>query len=287
MSAHVRPALPADAASVGDFLNRHMNPDIPAATFARILDRSWAGAPPHSGYLAEAGGEIVAFHGAIGSLRQADGCGHRMASFSSLYVRRDHRGQDLGGRMMRRLVAESDVTYTVANPSRRVHALLESCGFRDLDTHRRVWAGGGSPGSGVEILTVPALVSAEATAEERRILADHAGLGIRPALIRGPAGQVLCLLLREDRDGPTLELLHAGDPGILAASIDAAAPALLGPDPEARLRIDERFLDNRPAGGRREPLRHRRMVRPAARPPPDWRIDQLYTETLLLGLRLG
>lgn len=279
----IRPARPSDAAAVGAFLHAHMNAKIPPEAFARILDYTWDGAPAHRGWLAEIDGALVGYHGSVGSARWIDGRARPCGSFSSLYVHKSARGHDLGGRMMRALVAEPDVTYTVFNPSRRVQALLESCGFSDLETHRRVFTAG--PAGQVQVTKG----SAAAPYIDAAILRDHAALPVTAAVLSDADGAVACLLGAPARgaDGAAVELLYCSDPAALARMIEAASPALLGPEPGLRLHVDERYFDGNEPGGRREALAYRRMIRPARDPLPSWRVDHLYSETLLLGLKLG
>ncbi|MEL6233730.1 MAG: GNAT family N-acetyltransferase [Pseudomonadota bacterium] len=260
-----------------------MNAKIPAEIFARILDYGWEGAPAHRGWLAEMDDKILGYQGSVGSSRKIDGVARPCGSFSSLYVHKSARGHDLGGRMMRALVAEPDVTYTVFNPSRRVQALLESCGFSDLETHRRVFVAG--PAGKVEV----AHGAAVAPYIDAAILRDHVGLPVSAALLSDADGAVACLLGAPARgtEGAAIELLYTSDPTNLARMIEAAAPALLGSEPDLRLHVDERYFAGNEPGGQREPLAYRRMIRPARDPLPAWRVDHLYSETLLLGLKLG
>ncbi|MEM1316017.1 MAG: hypothetical protein AAGI51_15775 [Pseudomonadota bacterium] len=284
-----RPATEADAPGVAALLTAHMNPKIPPEVFARILDYRWAGPKPHAGIVAEAEGEVVGYHGNVWSMRRVDGRERPMGSFSSLYVRRDWRGHDLGLRMMRSYAAMPEPTFTVFNPSRRVHAILEDCGFRDLDTHRRVWRAG-EGGSGPEVVSDPAEIAAAVSDEERRYLHEHDGLPVRWRLLKGRGAAVLCGFLRQDRgeQGLCWDMIYGGDPETLAALIDGAAPALLAGEPRGVLQIDARFLGGHaPAGGALEPLRYRRMARRGADAPADHRIDHLYSETLLLGLKIA
>lgn len=283
-----RPGTEADIDHVAELLHRHMNPKVPAEVFRRIMAYEWAGEKPHIGMVAEADGEIVGFHGNIYSTRWIDGAPRVFGSFTSLYVHRDWRGHDLGLKMMRTYEQRPDITYTVFDPSKRVHGILESCGFRDLDTHRIVWEQGGAPGD-VEVIGDIERIAPRVSAEEQRYLADHRDLNAWPVLLVGKAGEVLTFFLRQDRgsQGYCHDMIYTGDPAKLAAMIDAAAPRILGDNPRARLLADERFFGGHAVGGAREPLRYRRMVRRAAPPVPDWRVDHLYTETLLIDLKLG
>lgn len=285
-----RPGSEADIDHVAGLLHRHMNRKLPPETFRRLMAYDWAGEKPHIGMVAEAGGEIVGFHGNVYSMRLIDGVPRTFGSFTSLYVHKDWRGHDLGLKMMRTYEERPDITYTVFDPSVRVHDILEACGFRDLDTHRLVWEQGtGEAAAGVEVVGDRAAIRAAVTAEERRYLDDHADLPARPMLFRRGPEQVLVFFLGQDRgdQGLCFDLIYAGDPAALARLIDGAAPTLLASDPRARVLVDERFLAGHPTGGARRPLAYRRMVRRAEPAVPDWRVDHLYTETLLLGLKLG
>lgn len=284
-----RPATEADAPGVAALLTAHMNPKIPPEVFARILDYRWSGEKPHAGIVAEADGEVVGYHGNVWSVRRVDGRERLMGSFSSLYVRRDWRGHDLGLRMMRTYAAMPEPTFTVFNPSRRVHAILEECGFRDLDTHRVVWRAGAGGGD-TDVVEDPAEIAAAVSQEERRYLAEHDGLPVQWRLLTGRGASVLCGFLRQDRgdQGLCWDMIYGGSPETLAGLIDGAARGLLADEPRGVLQVDARFLGGHaPAGGTPEPLRYRRMVRRGADAPAGDRIDHLYSETLLLGLKLA
>lgn len=283
-----RPGTDADIDHVADLLHRHMNAKVPPEVFRRLMDYGWAGEKPHVGMVAEADGEIVGFHGNVYSTRWIDGAPRLFGSFTSLYVHRDWRGHDLGLKMMRTYEARPDVTYTVFDPSKRVHGILESCGFRDLDTHRHVWTPDGRPGD-VEVIEGIDRIGPRVSEEEQRYLLDHRDMKAFPVLLCGDPGEVLTFFLRQDRGshGFCHDLIYTGDPAKLAAMLGAAAPRILGGEPRALLLADERFFDGRLSGGIREPLRYRRMVRRAEPALPDWRVDHLYTETLLIDLKLG
>ncbi|MEM9050065.1 MAG: GNAT family N-acetyltransferase [Pseudomonadota bacterium] len=285
MTPQIRPATRADAAAVGAFLHAHMNGKIAPEVFARILDYGWEGAPGHRGMLAQADGAIVGYHGSVGSARWIDGLARPCGSFSSLYVHKSARGHNLGEEMMRALVGMTNVTYTVFNPSSRVQDLLERCGFVDLDDTRYVFFGQDAAGP-VQISRDPGIL---ARLIDRRILEDHVGMPVDPVVLSDRDGEAACILSAPARTagGSAVELLHVSDPAGLARMIAAAAPLLLGHDRDLRLHADARYFDGHDPGGRHTPLPYRRMIRPAAAALPLWRVDHLYSETLLLDLKLG
>jgi GNAT superfamily N-acetyltransferase len=283
-----RPGTDADIDQVSELLHQHMNRKVSAEVFRCLMDYDWAGEKPHVGMVVEAEGQIVGFHGNVYSSRfLADGP-RVMGSFTSLYIHKDWRGENLGYRMMHTYEDRPDITYTVFDPSRRVHAILEECGFRDLDLNRFVWESGGHAGE-VEVIQDADHIAPLVSAEEQRYLHDHRDLKAFPVLLRGDAGDVLTFFLRQDRGdkGFCHDLIYTGDPVKLGGMLDAAAPRILANDPRARLLADERFFDGNATGGRKEPLAYRRMVRRADPALPDWRVDHLYTETLLINLKLG
>lgn len=285
-----RPGNEGDVDQVALLLSEHMNRRVAPATFRRLMDYRWRGEKPHFGMVAAAGDDIVGFLGCIYSDRRIDGGARTFGSFTSLYVHKDWRGRNLGLRMMRTYEERPDITYSVYDPSDRVHGLLEQCGFTDLDTHRLVWEHGmGGETTGLEVVTDSEQMSEMLADEQLRYLADHAKLPARPLLFRQGGRQVLCFFLCQDRgcDGLCYELIFADDPVALAALIDAAAAWIQATDPRARLLVDERYLAGNDCRGRRQKLTCRRMVRRADPPVPDWRIDHLYSETLLLDLKLG
>ncbi|MDF1736028.1 MAG: hypothetical protein P1U37_12125 [Minwuia sp.] len=289
-AAIIRPGTEADIPQVAELLHRNMNRKVPAEVFARLMNYDWAGEKPHIGMVSEADGKIVGFHGNVYSMRRINGVERIFGSFTSIYVLRDWRGEDLGVRMMRTYEERPDITYSVFDPSTRVHAILESCGFRDLDLNRYVWEQGMSPRDDrVEVITDHDQIRPLVGAEEQRYLDDHRDLTAHPVLLRDGDGQVLCFFLQQDRGdkGFCHDLIYTGDPEALARMIDRAADRIMGDDPRARLLIDERFLDGHRTDGVCTPLPYRRMVRRADPPIPDWQVDHLYTETVLINLKLG
>lgn len=285
-----RPGKESDIDQVATLLSVHMNRKVSPADFRRLMDYRWAGEKPHIGMVAEAGGNIVGFLGSVWSIRRFGGDSRTFGSFTSLYVHKDWRGHNLGLRMMRTYEARPDITYTVYDPSERVHGILEQCGFRDLDTHRRVWEQGmGENGEEMEVVEGHGAIAGLLDAEQRRYLDDHAALPALPLLFRDGSREAFCFFLRQDRglDGVCHELIYTDDPVALAALIGRVAGWFLARDPRARLLVDERFFDGHDTTGMRQTLSCRRMVRRAYPPVPDWRIDHLYSETLLLDLKLG
>ncbi len=288
--AIIRPGTDADIPQIAELLHRNMNRMVPPEVFARLMNYDWAGEKPHVGMVSEADGRIVGFHGNVYSMRRINGVERTFGSFTSIYVLRDWRGEDLGVRMMRTYEERPDITYTVFDPSQRVHGILESCGFRDLDMNRFVWERGFSPHDAqVEVLTDHDAIRPLVGPEEQRYLDDHRDLTAHPVLLRDGEGQVLCFFLQQDRgdQGFCHDLIYTGDPAALARMIDRAADRIMGDDPRARLLIDERFLDGHRTDGVCTPLPYRRMVRRADPPLPDWQVDHLYTETVLINLKLG
>lgn len=284
-----RPGTDRDIDQVAQLLHDHMNRKVAPETFRRLMDYGWAGEKPHIGMVVESPeGEIVGFHGNVYSTRFLAEGPRVMGSFTSLYIHKDWRGENLGYRMMHTYEDRPDITYTVFDPSKRVHGILEECGFRDLDLNRFIWAPGGAAGN-VEVIEDPDRIASSVSAEEQRYLHDHRDMKAYPVLLRGDAGDVLTFWLRQDRGdkGFCHDLIYTGDPVTLAAMIDGAAPRILGDDPRARLLVDERFFDGHSVSGRKEQLAYRRMVRRADPALPDWRVDHLYTETLLIDLKLG
>lgn len=283
-----RPGTDADIDQVARLLHEQMSRKVSEAVFRRLMDYDWAGEKPHIGMVVEAEGQIVGFHGNVYSTRFLPEGPRVMGSFTSLYIHRDWRGENLGYRMMHTYEDRPDISYTVFDPSKRVHAILEQCGFRDLETHRFIWEPG-APAGDVRIETDPERIAPLVSTEEQRYLHDHRDLACHPVLISGDYGNVLTFWLKQDRGDQGLchDLIHTGDPGKLAAMIDAAAPHIMGSEPQARLLADERFFDGNPMGGRREALRYRRMARRASPALPDWRVDHLYSETVLMDLKLG
>ena len=119
-AAIIRPGTEADIPQVAELLHQNMNRKVPAEVFARLMNYDWAGEKPHIGMVSEADGRIVGFHGNVYSMRRINGVERIFGSFTSIYVLRDWRGEDLGVRMMRTYEERPDITYSVFDPSTRV-----------------------------------------------------------------------------------------------------------------------------------------------------------------------
>ncbi|WP_062012844.1 GNAT family N-acetyltransferase [Aureimonas sp. AU4] len=277
----VRPAGEADIEPVADLLHRLMNPKISPARWRRVLDDPWRPAGFERGWLVEDEGRIVGFMATIYSQRPTRLGARLFCDLGAWYLQRAYRGTGIGEALLRAGMARADTTYVTLTARRATGRRIRALGFQILDEHREVF----SPRSPRRVAPLRLLADpARLDADARRRLADHEGLGLRSAIVAadGPAALVLLHLKRKGEDVLHHDLLHCGDPAILANHAQALADLLVA---EGVLAVDRRFLPPGGAGGAAEPIALARWFRPADGVEAS-DVDLLYNETLLLDLKL-
>ena len=118
------------------------------------------------------------------------------------------------------------------------------------------------------------------------MLADHAGLNLRPYLIRPDSGEDCLVLLYVKEKGADIayhEVLHVGEPVVFGRHAAAFAAAILPPR-QALLSVDSRFLPGDTRPNRVEPIEVPRFYKPAGMRADE--VDFLYSEIVLLDLKL-
>lgn len=283
MSVEIRPAGPGDVDQAARLLHAKMDPSIPLDRWHRIMAYDWGTRKPDWGIVAVDGDRVVGFHGCIYSERTIAGRAELFGNFTSMYLLKAYRSKELGIGMMKAHAARADTTYSVYDASPRIHHLLEGIGFVKLDQARLIWRRRGPPS--LRVLTDPAEIRPLLATDQQRLLDDHGDLAAHPHLALTDDGPCLLFFTVQDRDhGLDHEVLHAGDPAVLAGHAQAIADAIL-PDAPARLAVDSRFLTGHATSGRREVLPTQRYVKTTRVAPAD--VDHLYSETLLLELKTG
>jgi hypothetical protein len=124
------------------------------------------------------------------------------------------------------------------------------------------------------------------TDAERRILADHRGLGAQGHILdAGSEGRMLLVsyVKLKGEDIAHHEILHAGDRALFSRHVRAYANAVL-PQEKAVLSLDSRFVVPGTPADCATALEINRYFRPAGLAAAD--LDFLYSEVLLLDLKL-
>jgi len=279
----VRPAQAADVPAIVELLHTRMNRKIAPERWRRLFDYAWLADKPDYGRVAVADGQLVGFVGALYADRTIARRPERLVNICAWYLDKAHRGRGAGRELMAAATANPDWHYTINTSSSRTVDILEAVGFTVLDAARYDWRRKGRADLAVE--WDAARILDRATNTQRELLEDHADLPVMPALVGHDAGETLVVfaVTRKGDDQPWFDVLHVGDPDLLAAHGQAVADAVL-PSDDAVLSADARFCSATPAGARRVTLPVPRFVKSARL--AGHHVDHLYTELQVLGLKL-
>lgn len=285
----VRPAEPGDVEGIVALLDR-MNPKLAPERWRRLFAYDWLAPKPDLGRVAVFEDRIVGFIGAVYSDRTIAGRRERVVNLSSWYLDRSHRGQGrglmtAGRRLMTEVTANPEWHYSIITSSSKTPRILRAVGFEVLDSHRYDWRRRAAPAGGLEVLQDRQDLLPRLPADQRRLLADHAGLPVTPMLFRHAGGATLVLfsVTRKGNDQPWYDVLHVDDPDFLPRHGQAVADAIL-PDGDAVLSADERFCAAAPPGAARVALPVPRFIKSPHL--AGHHIDHLYSELQLLNLKL-
>lgn len=283
----VRPATLADLDAVADLLHFKMDAKIPVERWRRLMTYGWLADKPDLGRVVDWDGRIAGFVGMVLSDRAIGGRTERIVDVSSWYLEKDLRGRGLGAGLMQAVLEDESRTYCTMTPSPLRMHIFRGVGFETLDDCRVTWTCGGSSSAVLAIERDEAAIRAAAGPVARRMIDEHAGLGV--SWVLASAGNDDCLLafsvVRKGAGVETWDLLHTADRGFLAAHGQALADTLLPADAPAALVADGRFVDGKAPGGTVEPLGTPRLYRSPTLAPQQ--IDNLYNELQLLQLKLG
>ena len=289
MKVQIRPACRSDADAVAAFLNRHMNPRIPPRRWRNLFHFPWA-MPAEGvdyGRVALARGEVVGFISRIFSERMIEGRRELIANISSWYLRKDHRQGSLGMRLYRQLLDDRGAaTYTVVSIARRTYPLYDRWGFGMLDQYRWLWRRGSSSGNEIEVITDRPRIERALDEPQRKMLADHRGFDLWPALFRTPDGDCLAILTAKYKgdDVLFLDILHLSRPELFERSAGQIANRLL-PAGKSVLAVDARFVSEALVAAERVPIPvPRRYLSDRVAPRA---LDFMYSEIVLLNLKLS
>jgi len=286
MRAEVRPAGPDDIEPVCRLLHEKMNRRIAPERWRRLMTYPWLASKPDLGRVAVMAGEVVGFVGMVHAERDLAGRRERVVNICAWYLDHAYRGRGLGFELMRSATEDEAMSYTILTSSARTLGLLDRLGYRVLETELRIWSAQGPGCAALDIEQDEARVLARLDKAARRMLADHAGLRIRPVLISH--GQSTCLAVfwvkKKGADITYFDVLHLSDPAFFAAHAQGIAERLLPPGGKAVLAADSRFLGGADAGGTLERLKVARYFK--SKRLQAHQIDNMYSEIQLLDIKL-
>lgn len=125
-----------DIRAVAQFMHRHLNTSVSAASWAAGMKTSWLPEPPNRGFMLTKSGEVVGANLAFYSERTKAGGTHRVCNLGALCVLPAERRHTV--RLMRALLRQPGFEFTDLSPSGSVVELNRRLRFTELDTSTRL-----------------------------------------------------------------------------------------------------------------------------------------------------
>ncbi len=250
-----------------------------------ILDGRWSRPGDSYAITVRDGGQLVGVLGLITAERPTDNGPKITANMTSWYLLKPYRGTGIGRRMIELATSDPDITVTdfTSSPG-AVHA-VKSAGLVELDTQRLIWHPRATTSDRLPVHTNPLARIDDLSAKDIQVLQDHAGLDLTPLLIETPDGPCLIILSIKQKhdDYVTHEVMYCGNRSLFARHVRTIANTVLPAD-RAILSVDRRMLPQDVEHDAVDDFAVPRFYTPDRMPPGD--IDHLYTEVVLLGLKL-
>lgn len=275
------PIGPDDSTAVTQFLHQHLNPRVPPARWAALLNPPWGRIGPNQGFkLVDGDGHLVGVYVAIYSIRGKDEV--RVCNLAAFCVLEEHRSRSL--LLLRALLRQKDWVITDLSPSGVVPALNERLGFEHLDASTRLVLNTPRLRRTGRLSTDPAVLGSVLHGADATVFADHRHApAAHHVLVQDEHGHGYFVFRRDRRKRLPLfasPLYAGGDPGALQRMWPAVAGHLLAQGLPAVL-AERRVLGFTPTGPGRD-LEQPRPKMSRGHLPPDVASDHLYSELTLL-----
>ncbi len=157
------------------FLHQHLNPNIPAGTWAEAFRQDWGGDKPNNGFLIrDEAGRIVAGIGAIYAAYPVRGKMERFCNITSWMVLDAYRTQSM--RLAMAVVSQPGFHFTDLSPTAVVEQALKFLKFRPMNERRMVLFNLPAPQqrlSGAKVATDPAQIERRLDPEALKVWQDH------------------------------------------------------------------------------------------------------------------
>ncbi|NIZ62866.1 hypothetical protein DL239_18000 [Sedimentitalea sp. CY04] len=250
-----------------------------------ILDGRWGRANDSYAITVRDQGKLVGALGLVTAQRPTANGPRITANMTSWYLLKPYRGTGVGRKMIELATANPDITVTdfTSSPG-AVHA-VKRAGLVELDTQRLIWKPSTSPAQKLPIHPNPLELGNRISTKDKQILQDHLNLPLTPLAIETPNGPLVVVLSIKQKhdDYVTHEVMYLGNRDLFALHARAIADSLL-PSSSAILSVDGRLLPASVEPDVIEEFAIPRFYTPGRMAPED--IDHLYTEVVLLGLKL-
>lgn len=275
-----------DLVEVGDFLHRHLNARISAASWASSIVPTWPVSSPNHGFVLREGGRVVGVQLAFYSERAV---GEVIVDFCNLgawCVLEEYRAHSV--RLLRAVLSQRAYHFTDLSPSGSVVPINRKLGFESLDTstallpHRPVVRS-----RGVRVVTGRDAIERLLSGRDLQIFRDHraAAAAIHLVLQRGDE-HTYVVVRRDRRKGLPLfaSLLHVGDPGLLRSVLPTLGRHLLIRHGIVFSLVELRLLGGQPRGSYLLASARPKMFRsPRGASLPVDAVDNLYSELALVA----
>ncbi|NNE53201.1 MAG: hypothetical protein HKN30_12475 [Sulfitobacter sp.] len=249
----------------------------------RLLSGRWSGDDPRYAITVRDGRRLVGVLGMIPVMRDTPKGPRRAIGLTSWYMMKELRGQGAGAKMMALASQNPDDTVTNFTSAKAAVPLVFRIGFEAIDEKRLIWHP--HPDAGFRVHEDPLALGGRLSPIEQKIIADHAGLGLRFCTVETPDG--LCTVVlnpkRKHDAYVTHEVMYLGNQPLFAHYSRQIAGAVL-PQRDAILSLDSRFGAKGVAPDEEGPLEVPRFAFRGLQEPSE--IDLLYTECVLLPVKL-
>jgi hypothetical protein len=279
----LEPIRDEDLEAFCTFLNAHLNPTIPAATWADAFRQPWGIAKPNNGFLLrDKDGRIVGGIGAIYAERVIRGRPERFCNITSWCVLGPYRSHSL--RMALALVSQPGFHFTDLSPTPVVAGSLRFLRFKDLDGWAMVMFNLPAWSPGVRVLSDHDAIERALTPDDARAFRDHRHF---PWLLHAAAGRPGAFCHVAYKRGvlkrlPCAVVLYASAPELFLRYRGTLGCHFLTRHGMVSTRIETRLLPRRPALSAKVVGYHNGMYRSDTLSESD--ISNLYSELAALDL---
>lgn len=249
-----------------------------------ILSGRWAAPGDPYAISVRDNGRLVGCLGLVASHRRAERQVCRVLNMTSWYLEKSLRGTGTGKAMLHLLMSDPKDTITNFTSAPGAAHAVRAAGMQVLDAERMIWW----PDAGRTALPATKgadLDPARLSPKDVQVLQDHAGLDLHPVVIETPGGPCLIVLSikQKHEDYVTYELFYCSDRALLSLHVEAIAATVL-PQTQAMFSIDGRFLSSGVKPDDVALFAVPRFYAPGLMRAEQ--IDHLYSESVLLGLKL-
>lgn len=219
-----------DADSVSAFLHEHLNRDVPADEWRKLILPPWAHRGPNHGFqLATDDGTLVGVYAAVYSSRDTASGPVAVCNLAAFCVLEGYRAHGL--RLVRALLGQRDLVFTDLSPSGNVVAMNERLGFRRLDTATRLLVNLPRPGPRrVRLTSDPAAIERVLAGRDAAIYRDHRDAPVEHLVVQRDGAYAYLIYRRDRRKGLRLfatPLYAGGSAACLRAGWGAIQSRLL------------------------------------------------------------